>query len=150
MANPSRRAPARVLLALGVTLLVGLVLPPLVSAQTTSAAPSDPVLVALQQVFGDVALTTTTGGVPHSGREPAEWANFAATARGDRGVLYRTDQQTCPPSNASRTLNTHCDWSAWIQPNMRLCSRPWSMSCSQRNGQRNSPQRSCAADNWRR
>ena len=31
--------------------------------------------------------------------------------------------QTWPPSNVSRTLNTHCSWSASTQSNTRLCSR---------------------------
>ncbi len=59
-------------------------------------ATRDPMEVALDRTFGAVSVTETIGGPPHSGREPDEWANFPGTKDGTRGVLYRTDQRSCP------------------------------------------------------
>ena len=49
-----------------------------------------------------------------------------------------------------RPRDTLAVWSAWTQPNTRLCSRLWSTFSCRRIASRNSRQRSCAAGNWRR
>lgn len=70
--------------------LAAVALPPV------DAGAADPTEETLERVFGPVSVTTTSGGPAHNGREPAEWANVSGVRDGTYGVMYRSDQSTCP------------------------------------------------------